>query len=749
MSTNKNTFPPLISGTSLDPVGGKQLSGDKIIHSLRVEKTPIDPFFNPQIGLTGYAYNGVYYENGLMISGASPASWFTEAPGVFRGLVAPFPSNALVLLTDASISIMDITAEMTMWMVFLRGDTTAFCHNFDKYQSGFKPVSVSYSNGAILVNLSSDAGATTKGNAALILDFANDKVRLDMSKFDPQDVPSPDPVLGFLRDERMWIQNQILPGKQSFGRITRIPNVSTQSCISHGYWGVNGYTPINNPQPSIDESVYNSGFSGDVFGSVNYVDFLNLQDLRVDLYEVNNGVETLQGTSSVDPYGAWGPIHTQGLGRKLVRTHSISSGRTLGDSRSLSPWDARYHIEVHKFEGGHYTYSHDTPALTDGSWENLMETTLTPSTGEWCVRLIRTKDNLLISEAGNHYGLLRSWKRVPEDPSLVHVDPESLGLALLASNFETLNGKPTDFREAVVNGVLSTQRANGSWPALLGQDGDEIQGGYTDNSSCALMTYALIYTLNPTSLLYAETLNAITQGLSYLSTAVYNTQGVVDNRNGLVVVGKGQRTSTTTFSDAILDNASIKASIITFWAFVRAAKLFPGQGYEAKALALKSSLLRIWQGFTPFTVEVSKDRNVSGDDLEIMIWIALFMRAVGNYDNANTTLSATDMYSVTLSDSYSGYARHLTNKSTEGISSSVTMMTNLLTRRLGKETLWKTAVIQAMGFRGNDFGWGNEFLFGLDSVMERNESLKGTAWAVLAQDSRYADMFNEDIQPQP
>ena len=57
-----------------------------IIASLTIGVKDVDPFYNPETnGLTGYAYDGNYYLNGVIQPLVSKATWATEAAGESRG----------------------------------------------------------------------------------------------------------------------------------------------------------------------------------------------------------------------------------------------------------------------------------------------------------------------------------------------------------------------------------------------------------------------------------------------------------------------------------------------------------------------------------------------------------------------------------------------------------------------------------------------------------------------------------------
>ena len=90
MATTNNTFPPLVSGTSSDLMGQKQLYGKDVLASCLIQTSQSDQFFNPEVcGLTGYAYNGVYHQNGVQVP--LQASWLLEPVSPWRGQNRPIP----------------------------------------------------------------------------------------------------------------------------------------------------------------------------------------------------------------------------------------------------------------------------------------------------------------------------------------------------------------------------------------------------------------------------------------------------------------------------------------------------------------------------------------------------------------------------------------------------------------------------------------------------------------------------------
>ena len=178
-----NTWPPLIGPNSWDGGGQRQLYGKTVLASCMVLYGDADEFFHPvALGLTGYSYQGVAYQNGAE-SGQPAASWSTEAKGFSRGGSAEFPTKALVLVTDAGITILDTRGDAySLWMLFLRGDTFAYTHNPSGEISGCWASHVGYQNGRILVTLTPDVGAENQNPMFLVLDFIHNRIYLEQSQ---------------------------------------------------------------------------------------------------------------------------------------------------------------------------------------------------------------------------------------------------------------------------------------------------------------------------------------------------------------------------------------------------------------------------------------------------------------------------------------------------------------------------------------------------------------------------------------
>ena len=150
-----------------------------------------DSFYNPTLGHYGFAADGTRYTAGVQdsVSGPVYASWYTELPSAYRGSKATFPNAGLILLSKASLVILDETTRaLNLWMQFLLADTLALTNNFENGTLSFTPRSLTYADGVISVIYEPDEGATdiTPGAGAashmvVTLDFTQDKAYLDVA----------------------------------------------------------------------------------------------------------------------------------------------------------------------------------------------------------------------------------------------------------------------------------------------------------------------------------------------------------------------------------------------------------------------------------------------------------------------------------------------------------------------------------------------------------------------------------------
>lgn len=182
-SERTNTWPPLIGPNSWDGEGQRQLYGKAVLASCMVLYGDTDEFFHPiPLGLTGYSYQGIAYQNGTQVEQPN-ASWATETKGPTRGGSTEFPTKALVLVTDAGISILDARGDAySLWMLFLRGDSFAYTHNPAGEITGCWASHVAYQNGRVLVTLTPDVGSESQNPMFLVLDFLNNRIYLEQSQ---------------------------------------------------------------------------------------------------------------------------------------------------------------------------------------------------------------------------------------------------------------------------------------------------------------------------------------------------------------------------------------------------------------------------------------------------------------------------------------------------------------------------------------------------------------------------------------
>lgn len=288
--TNKNTFPPLISGASVDLLGNKQLYGSLIRDSLVVHASDNDPFFHPTLGLTGYSWEGKKYSNGVLISGT--ASWANEIPGMFRGYDSSFPTNALILLTDLCLGIYDIDNDLSTWMIILRKDRGAFTHSLSDSSSwvgyedsGFVPVGLEYTSGRVLIHMVSDRGSTLKGGMLVGLNFSSDSVKHTLSEYDEGLSVEPHVTTGYLQSEPSWVLRRL--DVPSVGSLNAVYATNGTAAGTTGDWAIKGYTPSVTPDPNFQVKVA-----------------LYIDDVETELYPcLTKGDGTWDSTTWSDTHG--------------------------------------------------------------------------------------------------------------------------------------------------------------------------------------------------------------------------------------------------------------------------------------------------------------------------------------------------------------------------------------------------------------------------------------------------------------
>lgn len=182
-----NTFPPLISGTSYDAEGLKQLVGtdSRILASCSIRETPTDAFFHPELGLSGYGWDGVFYYKGIEKIPVRPkATWFTEAINPsdpahpYRSTIPFFPKRGIALATSEGLTIFDeASGSLDVWMTFIKDDPHALLNRFTPGAELLTPNSLSYNNGILVLSFLQDVD--------LYIDFNQDSAYADTPMLPP------------------------------------------------------------------------------------------------------------------------------------------------------------------------------------------------------------------------------------------------------------------------------------------------------------------------------------------------------------------------------------------------------------------------------------------------------------------------------------------------------------------------------------------------------------------------------------
>lgn len=149
--------------------------------SLIIGQKDSDSFFHPvTLNHTGFAYDGFAYVAGVQ-NPASQASWFLELSSPTRG-AAVFPSEVLVVLSQASLSMLDTTDEtVVLWMLFYYMDLGCYANNFSATVASFSPQSLTWGNGRLSVVSAYDPGSPFSLVAVLTIDFVADQAYVDYS----------------------------------------------------------------------------------------------------------------------------------------------------------------------------------------------------------------------------------------------------------------------------------------------------------------------------------------------------------------------------------------------------------------------------------------------------------------------------------------------------------------------------------------------------------------------------------------
>lgn len=148
--------------------------------SLLIVPKDDDPFYNPvSLGHTGFAFDGTLYDGGVQVGGPVYASWYSEAPGAFRGNLPAFPLAALVLLSRVALTVVDETQfSLPLWMQFVLADNYGLSNNFNTQLVGWTPQSLTYGGGIIAVGYQPDAGSQNQNTLSVNVDFVQDSIYL-------------------------------------------------------------------------------------------------------------------------------------------------------------------------------------------------------------------------------------------------------------------------------------------------------------------------------------------------------------------------------------------------------------------------------------------------------------------------------------------------------------------------------------------------------------------------------------------
>lgn len=162
-----------------------------IVASSVIQPRDNDSFYNPTNPNHhfGYAADGFFYVNGVVQANHPQASWFNEISGAFRGDGSHFPTQGLILLSPASLTILDQSVPtldahaLPLWMQFLFSDMFALADNFNTALNGWSPTGLQYADGIISVLYTKDPGnqSAPSINSQLVvtLDFSQDSIYLD------------------------------------------------------------------------------------------------------------------------------------------------------------------------------------------------------------------------------------------------------------------------------------------------------------------------------------------------------------------------------------------------------------------------------------------------------------------------------------------------------------------------------------------------------------------------------------------
>jgi hypothetical protein len=159
-----------------------------VLTSLHIAPKDDDAFFNPQrLTHNGFAWDGYKYVNGVKDLSTRP-SWATEGGSDTRGILETFPTDAVVLVSAASVAILDATTtSLRLWMLFYTVDSYAIPVNpiagqtVDGGIASFTPKSANWANGVLSIVMEADPGSTAMPVAVITIDFTTDTVFAEYS----------------------------------------------------------------------------------------------------------------------------------------------------------------------------------------------------------------------------------------------------------------------------------------------------------------------------------------------------------------------------------------------------------------------------------------------------------------------------------------------------------------------------------------------------------------------------------------
>jgi len=147
--------------------------------SLLCSMKDAESFFAPTaLAHTGFAADGLAYTAGVL-TGAPAASWATEVTSATRGPLKTFPTETLVVVSHAALTLYDVTSnQMSLWMTFYLDDLFGYSSNPFGTITGYTPTSATWSNGYLSIVMAPDPGSASGPNV-LTIDFVHDTIYAD------------------------------------------------------------------------------------------------------------------------------------------------------------------------------------------------------------------------------------------------------------------------------------------------------------------------------------------------------------------------------------------------------------------------------------------------------------------------------------------------------------------------------------------------------------------------------------------